>query len=111
MWRNLGMEELGDLLKRPIVAVLATCVRDSDALLSPVWHECAAAVQRAHRGRRRKVRHLRRDPRAGLVVFDQESPYRGSSPTWAVAKRITAGAISASLFRSLIQSIRPAGAA
>jgi PPOX class probable F420-dependent enzyme len=78
MRRDLTIEELGDLLERPLVAVLATYRANGEALLSPVWHEwrdggftVVVGVDDA------KARHLRRDPRAGLVVFDQEPPYRG----------------------------------
>jgi PPOX class probable F420-dependent enzyme len=78
MRRDLAIEELGDLLERPLVAILATYRANGDALLSPVWHEwrdggftVVVGVDDA------KARHLRRDPRAGLVVFDQEPPYRG----------------------------------
>ena len=47
-------------------------------LLSPIWHEwrdggfhiCATRDDI-------KVRHIRRDPRASLVVYDQQPPYRG----------------------------------
>jgi hypothetical protein len=30
---------LGDVLERPLVAVLATYRRDGTVLLSPIWHE------------------------------------------------------------------------
>jgi PPOX class probable F420-dependent enzyme len=78
MRRDLAIEELGDLLERPLVAILATYRANGEALLSPVWHEwrdggftVVVGVDDA------KARHLRRDPRAGLVVFDHEPPYRG----------------------------------
>jgi PPOX class probable F420-dependent enzyme len=78
MRRDLAIEELGDLLERPLVAILATYRANGEALLSPVWHEwrdggftVVVGIDDA------KARHLRRDPRAGLAVFDQEPPYRG----------------------------------
>lgn len=78
MRRDLAIEELGDLLERPLVAILATYRANGEALLSPVWHEwrdggftVIVGIDDA------KARHLRRDPRAALVVFDQEPPYRG----------------------------------
>jgi hypothetical protein len=37
--KGLKPNELGDLLERPRVAVLATYRRDGTVLLSPVWHE------------------------------------------------------------------------
>jgi len=78
MRKNLGADDLGDLLERPLVAVLATYRRDGDALLSPVWHEWRAGgfdVVTGHAGI--KVQHLRRDPRASIVVYEHEPPYRG----------------------------------
>jgi hypothetical protein len=39
MRRGLAVEELGDLLTQPLLAVLATYRRDGSVLLSPVWHE------------------------------------------------------------------------
>ena len=78
MRRHLAIEELGDLLERPLVAVLATNGANGETLLSPVWHEwrdggftVVVGVDDA------KARQFRRDPRASIVVFDQEPPYRG----------------------------------
>jgi hypothetical protein len=39
MRKDLGPQDLGDLLEQPLVAVLATYRADGTALLSPVWHE------------------------------------------------------------------------
>ncbi len=39
MRTNLTLDELGDLLDQPIVAVLATYRADGSAMLSPVWFE------------------------------------------------------------------------
>jgi PPOX class probable F420-dependent enzyme len=78
MRKNLPAEDLGDLLERPLVAVLATYRRNGDVLLSPVWHEWRAGgfdVVTGDGGI--KVRHLRRDSRASIVVYEQEFPYRG----------------------------------
>ena len=36
---NLTLEDLGDLLDKPLVAVLATLRMDGSVLLSPVYHE------------------------------------------------------------------------
>jgi hypothetical protein len=38
MRKDLGPQNLGDLLEQPLVAVLATYRADGTALLSPVWH-------------------------------------------------------------------------
>lgn len=78
MRKNLGADDLGDLLEQPLVAVLATYRRSGDVLLSPVWHEWRAGgfdVVTGHAGI--KVQHLRRDARASIVVYEHEFPYRG----------------------------------
>jgi PPOX class probable F420-dependent enzyme len=76
--KNLGPGDLGDLLDRPLVAVLATYRRDGSVLLSPVWHEWRDdGFNVVTGGNDVKVRHLRRDPRAGIVVYEHEPPYRG----------------------------------
>jgi PPOX class probable F420-dependent enzyme len=78
MRKNLGADDLGDLLERPLVAVLATYRRNGDVLLSPVWHEWRDGgfdVVTGHADI--KVRHLRRDPRASIVAYEHEFPYRG----------------------------------
>jgi PPOX class probable F420-dependent enzyme len=75
---KLGPEDLADLLEQPLVAVLATYRKDGGVLLSPVWH-------RWHEGGFDvvvysgdiKLQHLRRDPRASVVVYEHEPPYRG----------------------------------
>src|SRR3954447_14483997 len=72
------MDDLGDLFELPLLAVLATFRRDGSVLLSPVWHEWRDGgfnvVTRSSDG---KVRHLRRDPRANIVVCEHAPPYRG----------------------------------
>jgi PPOX class probable F420-dependent enzyme len=76
--RNLAVEDLGDLLELPLVAVLATYRRDGSVLLSPVWHEWHESgfdVVTHHKDV--KALHLRRDPRASIVVCDDGPPYRG----------------------------------
>lgn len=78
MRKGLTPEELGDLLQLPLVAVLATYRRDGSVLLSPVWHEWRDGgfnVQ-VYSGDV-KALHLRRDPRASIVVCDDGPPYRG----------------------------------
>jgi PPOX class probable F420-dependent enzyme len=76
--RNLRVEDLGDLLERPLVAVLATYRRDGSVLLSPVWHEWrAGGFDVVTSGDDVKARHLRRDPRASIVVYEHVPPYRG----------------------------------
>jgi PPOX class probable F420-dependent enzyme len=78
MRKNLRVEDLGDLLELPLLAVLATYRRDASVLLSPIWHEWhAGGFHVATNGDGVKVRHLRHDPRASLVVCEQTPPYRG----------------------------------
>jgi len=75
---GLAIEDLGDLVDLPLLAVLATYRADGTVLLSPVWHEyreggfniCTSAVDV-------KARHLHRDPRAVLVIAEPTPPYRG----------------------------------
>lgn len=78
MRRDIPLSELAGFLALPLVAVLATYRRDGAVLLSPVWHrfrdggfDVLSAPEDI------KVRHLRRDPRASILVYDNEPPYRG----------------------------------
>jgi PPOX class probable F420-dependent enzyme len=76
--RDLAVEELGDLLAQPLLAVLATYRRDGTVLLSPVWHEWRDGGFNVLSGSHGiKARHLRRDRCASIVVCEQAPPYRG----------------------------------
>jgi PPOX class probable F420-dependent enzyme len=76
--KNLAVEELGDLLTQPLLAVLATYRRDGSVLLSPVWHEWRdGGLNIMTRSDDIKAKHLRRDPRAAVVVCEHVPPYRG----------------------------------
>jgi len=76
--KRLTPADLGDLLELPRVAVLATYRRDGTVLLSPVWHEWRDGGFNVVTGSRDvKAVHLRRDPRASIVVYDDAPPYRG----------------------------------
>jgi PPOX class probable F420-dependent enzyme len=78
MRTNLRPEDLGDLLERPLLAVLATRSARGDVLLSPVWHEWNDGGFTVFTGRDDvKVRHIRRDPRVSIVACEQTPPYRG----------------------------------
>jgi PPOX class probable F420-dependent enzyme len=78
MRKGLGPDDLDGLLERPLVAVLATYRADGGVLLSPVWHRWrAGGFEVASRSDDVKVRHLRRDDRASIVVYEHEPPYRG----------------------------------
>ena len=78
MRKDLGPDELGDLLELPLVAVLATYRKSGDVLLSPVWHRWRNGGFDLMTGRDDvKSRHLRRDPRATVLVYEHTPPYRG----------------------------------
>src|SRR5216684_3048954 len=78
MRRDLTMDDLGDLAGLRLLAVLATYRRDGAVLLSPVWHEWRDGGFDVVTGSRDvKASHLRRDPRAGIVLCEHAPPYRG----------------------------------
>lgn len=78
MRKHLTPEDLGDLLEQPLVAVLATRRASGEVLLSPVWHRWRDGGFDVVTGKHDvKVQHLRRDPRANIVVYEQVPPYRG----------------------------------
>ena len=77
MRKNLTVADLGDLLDKPLVAVLATVRTDGTVLLSPVYHEWRDGgfniwVEQQNV----KARHLRRDPRATILVAESDPPLR-----------------------------------
>jgi PPOX class probable F420-dependent enzyme len=58
--------------------VLATLRPNGEPLLSPVWHEWSdGGFTVASSWDDVKVRHLRRDPRASILVYESDLPYRG----------------------------------
>lgn len=78
MRKGLEPADLGDLLDLPLVAVLATYRAGGDVLLSPVWHRWRdGGFDVSTAGSDVKVRHLRRDPRASILVYEHTPPYRG----------------------------------
>ncbi len=78
MRRDLPLSELADFLALPIVAVLATYRRDGSVLLSPVWHQWReGGFDVVCSPDDIKVRHLRRDPRASILVYGSDLPYCG----------------------------------
>ena len=78
MRKGLTPDDLGDLLELPHLAVLATYRRDGTVLLSPVWHEWRdGGFNVVTRSRDGKAGHLRRDPRASIVVCEEAPPNRG----------------------------------
>ena len=78
MRRNLSVDDLGDLLDQPLIAVLATLRTDGTVLLSPVWHEWRDAGFNVWADEANvKTRHLRREPRATILVAESGPPFRG----------------------------------
>jgi PPOX class probable F420-dependent enzyme len=78
MRKRLAPEDLGDLLEQPRVAILATYRRDGSVLLSPVWHEWRdGGFNVVTMSDDVKAGHMRRDPRASIVVCEDDPPYRG----------------------------------
>jgi PPOX class probable F420-dependent enzyme len=76
--KGLTPDDLGDLLELAHVAVLATYRRDGTVLLSPVWHEWLDnGFNVVTASRDVKAGHLRRDPRASIVVCEDDLPNRG----------------------------------
>jgi PPOX class probable F420-dependent enzyme len=95
MRKDLTMDELGDFVDLPLLAVLATYRRDGTVLLSPVWHEWRDGGFGVVTGSRDvKAAHLRRDPRASIVVCEHSPPYRGVELR-SQARLVTAGASEA----------------
>ena len=76
--RKLGPAELAELLELPLVAVLATYRKNGDVLLSPVWHRWRDGGFDVVVGPDDiKLKHLRRDSRASVLVYEHDPPYRG----------------------------------
>jgi PPOX class probable F420-dependent enzyme len=75
---NLRIEDLDGFLDEPLVAVLATLRGNGSVLLSPVWHEWRDGGFNVWVGADDvKARHLRRDPRASILVAESQPPLRG----------------------------------
>jgi len=95
MRTGLTVEDLGSFLDEPLVAVLATLREDGSVLLSPVWHEWRDGGFNVWVGTQDvKARHLRRDPRATIVVAESQTPLRG------VEVRTTARFVDAGAFET-----------
>ncbi len=78
MRTDLAIEDLDGFLEEPVVAVLATIRQDGSVLLSPVWHEWRDGAFHVWSGANDgKTRHLRREPRASIVVAESVHPLRG----------------------------------
>ena len=77
MRRNLQPSDLGDLLDRPLNAVLGLHRQDGSILLTPVWHLFKnGSFYFQVPGGDRKIAMLERDPRCSILVAENERPYR-----------------------------------
>jgi PPOX class probable F420-dependent enzyme len=82
---TLALGALGSFLDEPLLAVLATLRADGSVLLSPVYYEWRDGgfnlwVETSNL----KAKHLRRDPRATIVVAESTPPLRGVEVRGAV---------------------------
>lgn len=75
---TIDLDRFGSLLSGPAPAVLATRRKDGATKLSPVWFrldgdhfEVVIADDDV------KLKHIKRDSRVTLVVFESEPPFRG----------------------------------
>lgn len=72
------IEGVRSLLEAPSPAVLTTYRRDGSASVSPVWFRWAdEAFEVVIAKGDLKLRHLARDPRCALVIFEAVRPFRG----------------------------------
>jgi len=72
------IEGVRSLLDTPSPAVLTTYRKDGSANVSPVWFRFAdGAFEVVVAKDDVKLRHLARDPRCVLVVFEAVPPFRG----------------------------------
>ncbi len=73
-----GLGDLGSLLDAPSPAALLTYTRDGAADVSPVWFRYTGnAFEVVVAKSDVKLRHLGRDPRAVLLIFETVPPFRG----------------------------------
>ncbi len=78
MRTNLKLDDLDGFLDEAHLAVLATRRADGTVLLSPVWHRWRDGGFEFWVGADDvKVRHLRNDRHATVLVAETEPPYRG----------------------------------
>lgn len=71
-------EDVRSLLEAPSPAVLTTYRKDGSALVSPVWFRwCDGVFEVVIAKGDLKLRHLDRDPRCSLLVFEAVRPFRG----------------------------------
>jgi len=72
---SLSLEDARTLLDAPSAAVLTTHRKDGTALTSPVWFRWIGVAFEVVIARDDvKLRHLERDPRCSLVIFEAVRP-------------------------------------
>lgn len=72
------LDGVRSLLEAPAPTVLITYRRDGSAAVSPVWFRYAGeAFEVVVANSDVKLRHLARDPRAELMIFEAVPPFRG----------------------------------
>jgi PPOX class probable F420-dependent enzyme len=75
---RVTLEDVRSLLEAPSPAVLTTIRRDGSPLTTPVWFRFTGeALEVVIAEDDVKLRHLARDPRCTLVVFEAVPPFRG----------------------------------
>lgn len=75
---SLSLEDVRTLLEAPSAAVLTTNRKDGSALTSPVWFRWTDPAFEVVIARDDvKLRHLERDPRCALIIFETVVPFRG----------------------------------
>ena len=78
MYSTLTVEDLGDLIEIPQLAVLATYRRDGRLILSPLWWEWRdGSFVVPIFSDDFKLKHVKNDPRATIVLAENSLPYRG----------------------------------
>ena len=74
----MTLDDVLSLLQAPSPAVLTTTRRDSSPLTTPVWFRFTdGAFEVVIAEGDVKLKHLARDPRCTLVVFEAVPPFRG----------------------------------
>ncbi len=64
------------LLEQPVLAHLATLMRDGSPQVSPVWIDFDGRYVLVNSEEaRQKVRNVRRDPRVAISILDPQNPY------------------------------------
>ena len=77
MRTGLNLDDLGDLLELPILAVLATKRKNGTILLSPVWHEWSeGGFSIVTWANDIKSKNIRANPQVTVLVAEAVHPYR-----------------------------------